>query len=176
MSPDASTGLWRAFRRFVGAIPPVPPQALAMFHLSVGGFILAGDGVRFSGPSFVGARQLATVFGVPAGKAWVFWGVLLLVTGLAVLFTWPWLELRHARVAVCVVLFGAAPMMFIVLGFITSLRLSEIASTSGIGAYGALVLAHLHTGAKMIRHGCWDRRRPDGTWERRSSVQLRGSR
>lgn len=161
-------------RRFWAAIPPVPPQALAAFHVSVGVSILAGDSKRFSGPSFAGARQLAgLLFGIPDDHAWIFWGTLLTVVGVGVLFMWPWLELHHARIALGAVLFGAAPMIFIVLGFVTSLSMSEIASTSGIGAYGSLAAFHLHTAIKMIRHGAWDRRRPDGTWERRSSWQPR---
>jgi MFS superfamily sulfate permease-like transporter len=167
--PDPASGLFRAIGRFAVSIPPVPPQALAAFHMSVGVSILLGDGKRFSGPSFAGARELATLFGVSEANAWIFWGTTLTVVGVIVLFTWPRLEIRHARIALCAVLFGAAPMIFIVLGFITSLSLSEIASTSGIGAYGSLAVAHIHTGIKMIQHGAWDRRRADGCWERRAN-------
>lgn len=160
--------VWRTTRRFLGAIPPVPPQALAAFHISVGAAILAGGRERFSGPSYAGARQLSAVVGVPYGCAWLTWGSLLATVGVVVLFTWPWIELKHARVATCAVLFGAAPMLFFTLGFVASLRLSEVASSSGIGAYGILALFHIHTAVKMIRHGSWDQRRPDGAWERRS--------
>jgi MFS superfamily sulfate permease-like transporter len=153
----------------------VPPQALAAFHASVGAAILAGDSKRFSGPSFAGARQLAELVGVHQDYAWVLWGATLVIAGTVILFAWPWLELRHARVATCAVLFGAAPMLFIVIGFITSLRLSELASSSGIGAYGSLCVAHLHTAYKMIHHGAWDRRTPTGTWERRSSWHPRAT-
>lgn len=159
---------WRLTRRFLGAIPPVPPQALAAFHVSVGAAILAGGEDRFSGPSFAGARQLVQVLCVDPCWAWALWGSVLLSVGLIVLFAWPWLELRHARVATFAVLFGAAPMVFVVLGFVASLGLSEVASSSGVGAYGSLALFHLHTAVKMIRHGAWDQRRPDGRWERRS--------
>lgn len=155
-------------RRFLGAIPPVPPQALAAFHISVGAAILGGDSKRFSGPSYAGARQLATLVGVPEDWAWLLWGLLLTVIGTVMLFTWPRIELRHARIALAAVLFGAAPMLFFTLGFIASLAQSDVASSSGIGAYGALAVFHIHTGVKMIRHGAWDRRRADGCWERRS--------
>jgi MFS superfamily sulfate permease-like transporter len=159
----------RRFKRFFLAIPPVPPQALAAFHMSVGVAILAGDSKRFSADSFAGARQLATLVGVREDHAWILWGTVLAVAGLTVLFVWPWLELRHARWALVLVLFGAAPMIFIVIGFATSIRLSEVASSSAVGAYGMLALFHLHTAAKMIRYGAWDRRRPDGCWERRTT-------
>jgi hypothetical protein len=175
MPADPASGLYQAVRRFLVSIPPVPPQALAAFHVAVGTSILAGDGRRFSSESLIGARQLAALFGVEEGHAWIFWGVTLTVAGLIVLFTWPWLESRHARVALCVVLAGAVPMLFFAYGFAASVRLSEVALSSGIGAYGALAVFHLHTAAKMIRHGCWDRRRDDGTWERREpfrDVQL----
>jgi hypothetical protein len=161
-------GPWRRLQRFFLAIPPVPPQALAAFHVSVGASVLGGDGARFSGPSYAGARQLATLVGVSEGDAWILWGTLLTVAGVIILFTWPWLESRHARWALVLVLFGSAPMLFFVLGFVTSLTMSEVASSSGIGAYGALAVFHLHTAWKMIRHGAWDKRRPDGTWERRA--------
>jgi MFS superfamily sulfate permease-like transporter len=172
MPADPASGLYRAARRFLSAIPPVPPQALAAFHVAVGTAILAGDGKRFSGPSLAGAREVAALFGVPADKAWILWGTTLTVVGLVVLLVWPWVELRHARAALCIVLAGSVPMIFLVVGFIFSLQLSEVASTPGIGAYGALAVAHLHTAVKMIRGGCWDRRQPNGTWERR--VPFRG--
>jgi hypothetical protein len=111
--PDPTSGLFRAVKRFLVAIPPVPPQALAAFHAAVGAAILAGDSRRFSGPSFAGARQLAGLVGIPEQHAWIAWGTLLVTVGVF------------------------------------------------------MALFHLHTAVKMIDNGAWDRRRPDGCWERR---------
>jgi hypothetical protein len=107
--PDPSSGLWRAVVRFATAIPPVPPQALSVFHAAVGAAILAGDSARFSGPSFAGARQIAGLFGVPEPRAWIAWGTLLVVVGVVMVFVWPWFEIHHPRLAVATVLFGAVP-------------------------------------------------------------------
>jgi hypothetical protein len=156
------------------AVLPVPPPPgwdllrtdLRSAYLEA----LAAAGLRVDWPA--GAREVAALFGVPADKAWILWGTTLTVVGLVVLLVWPWVELRHARAALCIVLAGSVPMIFLVVGFIFSLQLSEVASTPGIGAYGALAVAHLHTAVKMIRGGCWDRRQPNGTWERR--VPFRG--
>src|SRR3954462_9696425 len=115
--PDPSSGLWRAVVRFGTAIPPVPPQALAAFHAAVGAAILAGDSARFSGPSFVGARQIAALVGIPEPRAGIAWGTLLVVVGVAMVFVWPWFEIHHPRLAVVTVLFGAVPMLFLVAGF-----------------------------------------------------------
>lgn len=164
---DPASGLWRAIKRFAIAIPPVPPQALSVFHAAVGAAILAGDSHRFSGPSFAGARQIAGLLGIPEPRAWIAWGTLLVTVGVVMVFVWPWFEVHHARLAVATVLFGAAPMFFLVAGFITSLNLSAVASSSPVGAYGTIALFHLHTAVKMINAGAWDTRRPDGTWERR---------
>jgi hypothetical protein len=160
--PDPSSGLWRAVVRFATAIPPVPPQALSVFHAAVGAAILAGDSARFSGPSFAGARQIAGLFGVPEPRAWIAWGTLLVVVGVVMVFVWPWFEIHHPRLAVVTVLFGAAPMFFLVAGFVASLGLSAVASSSPVGAYGTIALFHLHTAVKMINAGAWDCRRPDG--------------
>jgi MFS superfamily sulfate permease-like transporter len=171
--PDPSSGLWRAVLRFGTAIPPVPPQALSVFHAAVGAAILAGDSARFSGPSFAGARQIAGLFGVPEPRAWIAWGTLLVVVGVVMVFVWPWFEIHHPRLAVVTVLFGACPMFFLVAGFVASLGLSAVASSSPVGAYGTIALFHLHTAVKMINAGAWDCRRPDGTWERRHVARPR---
>jgi MFS superfamily sulfate permease-like transporter len=163
-------------RPFWRAIPPVPPQALAGFHVSVGAAILAGDSKRFSGPSFAGARQIAGLVGVGDQHAWLAWGLLLITAGVFVVFTWPWFEVHYPRLALIAVLLGAAPLIFFVLGFVTSIRLSEVASSSPVGAYGSIALFHIHTAYKMVQHGAWDRRRPDGTWERRSAWHPRAMR
>jgi hypothetical protein len=165
--PDPTSGLFRAVKRFLVAIPPVPPQALAAFHAAVGAAILAGDSRRFSGPSFAGARQLAGLVGIPEQHAWIAWGTLLVTVGVFMVFVWPWFEIHHARLAVITVLFGAVPMLFFVAGFVSSIGLSAVASSSPVGAYGTIALFHLHTAVKMIDNGAWDRRRPDGCWERR---------
>jgi MFS superfamily sulfate permease-like transporter len=166
--PDPSTRLYRAAQRFITSIPPVPPQALAAFHAAVGAAILAGDSARFSGPSFAGARQIAGLVGIPDQRAWIAWGTLLVIVGVVMVFVWPWFEIHHPRLAVVTVLFGACPMLFFVAGFVTSIGLSAVASSSPVGAYGTIALFHLHTAAKMIDNGAWDRRRPDGCWERRA--------
>jgi MFS superfamily sulfate permease-like transporter len=165
--PDPTSGLLRAVKRFLVAIPPVPPQALAAFHAAVGAAILAGDSKRFSGPSFAGARQLSGFIGIPDDHAWIAWGTLLVTVGVVMVFVWPWFEIHHARLAVITVLFGACPMLFLVAGFVASLSLSAVASSSPVGAYGTIAAFHLHTAVKMIDNGAWDRRRPDGCWERR---------
>jgi cytochrome b561 len=166
--------VWRTVRRFLVALPPVPPQALAMFHASVGVAILVGDSSRFAGPTFAGARKIVAILTpVPEDQAWLVWGVLLASVGIFMLFAWPVLERDHPRGAFVLVLFGAAPITFIVLGFVASLGLSSVASTSGIGAYGAVAAFHIHTAVKMLQHGAWDRdrcRTPDGRWERRQSL------
>jgi hypothetical protein len=166
--PDPASGLFRAIIRFLRAIPPVPPQALSVFHAAVGAAILAGDSARFSGPSFAGARQIAALFGIPQPRAWIAWGTLLVTVGVFMVFVWPWFEVHHPRMAVVTVLFGAVPMLFLVAGFVSSLGLSAVASSSPVGAYGTIALFHLHTAVKMINNGAWDRRRPDGCWERRA--------
>ena len=162
---------WRVAGRFLTALPPVPPQALALFHASVGVAILIGDGTRFAGPTFAGARRIVEILTpIPGADAWLAWGVLLGSVGIFMLFAWPILERDHPRGAFLLVLFGSAPIIFIVLGFINSLTLSSLASTSGIGAYGAVAVFHIHTAVKMLTSGAWDRehcRTPDGRWERR---------
>lgn len=164
----------RLVRRFLTAIPPVPPQALALFHAAVGVAILSGDSGRFAGATFAGARNIVAILTpVPGDQAWLVWGVLLSSVGIFMLFSWPILERDHPRGAFTLVLFGAAPITFIVIGFIASLGLSSVASTSGIGAYGAVAVFHIHTAVKMLQHGAWDRdrcRTPDGRWERRRSL------
>jgi hypothetical protein len=99
--------------------------------------------------------------------AWIAWGTLLVTVGVFMVFVWPWFEIHHARLAVITVLFGAVPMLFFVAGFVSSIGLSAVASSSPVGAYGTIALFHLHTAVKMIDNGAWDRRRPDGCWERR---------
>jgi hypothetical protein len=96
---DPASGLFRAVKRFLTAIPPVPPQALSVFHAAVGAAILAGDSRRFSGASFAGARQIAGLFGVPEPRAWIAWGGLLVTVGVVMVFVWPWFEVHHPRMA-----------------------------------------------------------------------------
>jgi MFS superfamily sulfate permease-like transporter len=102
--PDPASGLFRAVKRFCVAIPPVPPQALSVFHAAVGAAILAGDSARFSGASFAGARQIAGLVGIPQEHAWIAWGTLLVTVGVFMVFVWPWFEVHHPRLAVVTVL------------------------------------------------------------------------
>lgn len=143
---DAAAWCWR---RIHVSIPPVPAQALAAWHVSVGLWILVGGMDRFGGPGWAGARRLAP---------WWIWGCVLLVGGLVVLYAWPWLEQCHPRAALVAILLGATPLLFITLGFFWAIHESPLAATSGVGAYGAIVLGHMHLAKHLIRGGIWDRK------------------
>jgi hypothetical protein len=145
--PDPASGLFRAVKRFCVAIPPVPPQALSVFHAAVGAAILAGDSRRFSGASFAGARQIAGLLGIPQEHAWIAWGTLLVTVGVFMVFVWPWFEVHHPRLAVVTVLFGAVPMFFLVAGFVSSIGLSAVASSSPLGQGVGIVLGNPSPGS-----------------------------
>lgn len=100
---------------------------LSCLGCGMGGVILTGGAARFSGPAFRGPRDL--VDWLPIFDAWVYWGVLFVLYGLA-------LGIAMKRsIAVHVLRFGMVVYTFLSLTFMLSVLQEPTVAATGCVAY-----------------------------------------
>lgn len=120
----------------------------ACLGIGLGVAILVGGAHRFSGPSFVGPRDLVEPW-LPWPAYWA-WGTLFASYGLWVVFA---LGRRHA---VHTLRFGVVVYLFLVLSFARSVGMDVRASLTGVVAYSAIAVLHLLLSDHLAHRG-WER-------------------
>lgn len=109
-------------------------------------FVIGGE-ARFSGPSFVGPRNL--VGWLPLLDPHMIWGLVFVLHGLVLVFS------MGRRFALKPLRGGVALYLFLVLSFIQSVAVDARAAASGIVAYAVIAAMHLVLADHLAARG-WE--------------------
>lgn len=109
------------------------PQMLAIIQAGLGIALLLGGAERFSNSSFEVLRAI--------GPWWV-WGIVMCVTGTAVLACWPKIEQRP-KLAIVSMAGGSTVMFLWAIAFLAAVPRNETAAATAPWMYGFLAVMHL---------------------------------
>lgn len=120
---------------------------MAALSCGVGAVILTGGASRFSGPGFRGPRDL--VAWLPFFDAWVYWGALFALHGIALALS------MKRSIAVHTLRFGMVVYVFLAITFVVSVFKEPTAAAVGSVAYFVFAILALFMSDHLERFG-WE--------------------